>query len=57
VIFNENQGKDDKNERGLIHAANGDIFGSLPGLAMNRGGKVRWHVLGTGNEIDLHTIE
>jgi FtsP/CotA-like multicopper oxidase with cupredoxin domain len=55
MIFNENRDKDDKAERGLMHSINGYIFGSLPGLVMNRGDKVRWHLLGMGNEQDLHT--
>lgn len=42
-------------ERGLMHSMNGFIFGNLPGLSMNQGEKVRWHVLGMGSEIDLHT--
>jgi len=56
IVFNENRGKDEKNERGLMHAVNGYIFGGLSGLAMNRGERVRWHVLGMGNEMDLHTV-
>jgi FtsP/CotA-like multicopper oxidase with cupredoxin domain len=55
MIFNENPEKDEKAERGLMHSINGYIFGNLPGLVMNRGDKVRWHVLGMGNEQDLHT--
>lgn len=55
IIFNENRGKDDKAERGLMHAINGYIFGNLPGLVMNRGDRVRWHVLGMGGEQDLHS--
>jgi FtsP/CotA-like multicopper oxidase with cupredoxin domain len=30
-------------------------FGNLPGLIMKLGDKVRWYLLGIGNEIDLHT--
>ena len=56
MIFNENRGKDEKNERGLMHAVNGYIFGGLSGLTMNNGERVRWHVLGMGNEMDLHTV-
>lgn len=51
MIFNEADGE----ERGLMHSINGYIFGNLPGLVMNSGEKVRWYVLGMGNEIDLHT--
>jgi len=55
MIFNENPKKDDKAERGLMHSINGYIFGNLPGLLMQNGEKVRWHLLGMGNEVDLHT--
>lgn len=42
-------------ENGLMHAINGRIFGNLTGFVMNKGDRVRWHLLGMGNEIDLHT--
>ncbi|MGH8489660.1 MAG: multicopper oxidase domain-containing protein [Gammaproteobacteria bacterium] len=51
MIFNEAQG----DEKGLMHSINGYVFGNLPGLVMRRGEKVRWHLLGMGNEVDLHT--
>ena len=38
-----------------MHSINGHIFGNLRGLVMHSGQKVRWHVLGMGNEVDLHT--
>lgn len=50
-IFNEDKGK----ERGLMHGINGLIFGNLQGLAMPNGSKVRWYLLGMGNEVDLHS--
>ena len=50
-IFNEADGE----ERGLMHSINGYIFGNLRGLTMRDGEKVRWHLLGMGNELDLHT--
>jgi len=37
------------------HAINGFIFGNLPGLTMKVGERVRWYVMGLGNEDDLHT--
>jgi len=40
---------------GMFYAINGFIFGNLPGLMMKQGDKVRWYLLGMGNEIDLHT--
>jgi hypothetical protein len=51
MIFNEDKGK----ERGLMHSINGYIFGNLKGLVMNNGDRVRWYVIGMGNEVDLHT--
>ena len=50
-IFNEDKGE----ERGLMHSMNGYIYGNLRGLEMRNGEKVRWYLLGMGNEIDLHT--
>lgn len=50
-IFNEADGE----ERGLMHSINGYIFGNLRGLTMRDGEKVRWYLLGMGNELDLHT--
>lgn len=51
VIFDEAGGA----ERGLMHSINGFVFGNLKGLVMNSGERVRWYVLGMGNEVDLHT--
>jgi len=51
MIFDELQGKNE----GLFHSMNGYIFGNLPGLVMKQGEKVRWYLLGMGNEKDLHT--
>lgn len=42
-------------EAGLMHSINGYIFGNLKGLIAKRGEQVRWHVLGMGNEKDIHT--
>jgi FtsP/CotA-like multicopper oxidase with cupredoxin domain len=50
-IFNERNGL----EKGLMHGINGYIFGNLKGFVMNRGERVRWYLLGMGNEVDLHT--
>jgi FtsP/CotA-like multicopper oxidase with cupredoxin domain len=51
VIFDKLEGE----EPGLMHSINGFIFGNLKGLVMRRGETVRWHLLGMGNEVDLHT--
>lgn len=50
-IFNERDGE----EPGLMHSINGYIFGNLRGLIMRNGDRVRWYVMGMGNEVDLHT--
>jgi len=51
MIFDEMGAK----PAGLFYSINGYIFGNLPGLYMQQGDKVRWYLLGMGNEIDLHT--
>jgi hypothetical protein len=51
MIFDQLNGK----PAGLYYAINGFIFGNLPGLMMKKGDKVRWHLLGMGNEIDVHS--
>ena len=51
MIFDELAGKNE----GQFHAINGYVFGNLPGLVMKRGEKVRWYLMGMGNEKDLHT--
>jgi FtsP/CotA-like multicopper oxidase with cupredoxin domain len=38
------------------HAINGLLYGNLQGLSMRRGERVRWYVIGLGNENDLHTV-
>lgn len=51
MIFDQMAGK----PAGLFYSINGFIFGNLPGLFMKQGSRVRWHILGMGNEIDVHT--
>jgi len=51
MIFDELGGRNE----GQFHAINGYIFGNLPGLVMRQGEKVRWYVMGMGNEKDIHT--
>ena len=51
MVFDELGGE----EPGLMHAMNGYIFGNLKGLVMKNGERVRWHVLGMGNEVDMHS--
>jgi len=39
----------------MFHSINGYIFGNLPGLIMKQGERVRWYLLGMGDEKDMHT--
>ena len=51
MIFDELQGRPE----GFFYTINGYIFGNVPGLAMIKGERVRWHLLGMGDENDVHT--
>jgi manganese oxidase len=51
MIFNELHSRPE----GMFYAINGYVFGNLPGLVMKQGERVRWYLLGMGNEVDLHT--
>lgn len=51
MVFDELAGE----EPGLMHSINGYIFGNLKGLEMNNGERVRWYLLGMGNEVDNHS--
>lgn len=42
-------------ESNLKHAINGYIFGTLPGLVMREGERVRWYLIGMGSTDDNHT--
>ncbi|VAW95009.1 Multicopper oxidase [hydrothermal vent metagenome] len=65
MIFNENGRKkigpvktvnaEDNEEGNLKHAINGYIFGNLRGLIVKKGDRVRWHLIGMGTEVDIHT--
>ncbi len=37
------------------HTINGFLYGNLDGLTMRRGERVRWYLIGLGNETDIHT--
>ncbi len=50
-----NPSPDDFEESNKKHCINGMLMGNLPGLTMNKGERVRWYVMGLGNEVDLHT--
>lgn len=51
MIFDQARGQ----ERGMMHGINGFIFGNLPQPTIKAGERVRWYVLGMGNEKDIHT--
>ncbi len=65
MIFDENGRKkigsvktvsaEDNEEGNLKHAINGYIFGNLRGMIANKGDRVRWHLIGMGTEVDIHT--
>src|SRR5262245_19936226 len=38
-----------------MHSINGYIFGNLQGRVAKSAEKVRWYLLGMGNEVDLHS--
>lgn len=42
-------------ESNKMHSINGYLFGNLVGLDMRRGERVRWYLIGLGNEADIHT--
>jgi hypothetical protein len=44
-----------QSEQGSRFAINGRIFGNLTGQEMNEGERVRWYLLGLGDEVDMHT--
>ena len=46
---------DDYLESNKMHGINGFLYANLAGLDMCLGEKVSWHVIGLGNEVDMHT--
>ena len=42
-------------ESNKMHGVNGYLYANLPGLQMCLGEKISWHVIGFGNEVDMHT--
>jgi hypothetical protein len=37
------------------HSINGYVFGNQPMITMREGQRVRWYVMSTGTEVDMHT--
>jgi FtsP/CotA-like multicopper oxidase with cupredoxin domain len=50
MVWNEGEGEGNQK-----HAINGRFFGSLDGLQLRVGERVRWYLVALGNEVDLHT--
>ena len=46
---------DDYKESNKMHGINGRMYANLDGLRMCKGDKVSWHLIGLGNEVDMHT--
>ncbi|KAJ7356217.1 hypothetical protein OS493_025970 [Desmophyllum pertusum] len=46
---------EDYQESNKMHGINGYMYANLPGLDMCLGDKVSWHMIGLGNEVDIHT--
>ncbi|XP_036371952.1 ceruloplasmin [Megalops cyprinoides] len=51
-----NKEDEDFQESNKMHSINGYLFGNLPGLTMCVGDKIHWHLLGMGNEVDMHSV-
>ncbi|MGH0177371.1 UNVERIFIED_CONTAM: hypothetical protein FKN15_075185 [Acipenser sinensis] len=47
---------EDFQESNKMHAINGYMFGNMPGLDMCKGDNVSWHLMGLGNEVDIHGV-
>uniref|UniRef100_A0A8D2N822 ferroxidase n=1 Tax=Zonotrichia albicollis TaxID=44394 RepID=A0A8D2N822_ZONAL len=43
-------------ESNKMHAINGRLYATLPGLTMHEGERVNWYLLGMGHEVDVHTV-
>ena len=52
-IFSDDN--EDYMESNKMHGINGFLYANLPGLDMCLGEVVSWHVIGLGNEVDMHT--
>ncbi|XP_075719753.1 ceruloplasmin-like [Rhinoderma darwinii] len=50
--------KDDEEfiESNKMHSINGQMYANLQGLKMHVGDDVHWHLIGMGNEVDIHTV-
>uniref|UniRef100_A0A672IVS9 ferroxidase n=1 Tax=Salarias fasciatus TaxID=181472 RepID=A0A672IVS9_SALFA len=50
--------KEDKDfiESNKMHGINGYLYGNLPELSTCQGNKIHWHLIGLGNEVDMHSV-
>ena len=55
VTHEEYESPEEEEEGNLKHAINGYIFGNLKGLEVQQYDRVRWHLVGLGTEVDMHT--
>uniref|UniRef100_A0A8C4QM48 Plastocyanin-like domain-containing protein n=1 Tax=Eptatretus burgeri TaxID=7764 RepID=A0A8C4QM48_EPTBU len=46
---------EDFQESNKMHSINGYVYGNLKGLEMCAGADVTWHLVGMGNEVDIHS--
>ncbi len=46
---------EDFQESNMMHGMNGLVYGNNQGYVMQKGERVRWHIIGMGSEVDLHT--
>ncbi|KAL2094395.1 hypothetical protein ACEWY4_009114 [Coilia grayii] len=47
---------EDFQESNMMHGINGKLYGNLRGITMVKGETVQWHLMGMGNEVDIHTV-
>lgn len=55
VVFHDISEDDDYLESNKMHGINGFLYANLPGLELCLGDRVSWHLIGLGNEVDMHT--
>lgn len=51
-----NKDDDDFIESNKMHSINGQMYANLQGLNMYVGDDINWHLIGVGNEWDIHTV-
>lgn len=54
-MFHDISEDDDYLESNKMHGINGFLYANLPGLELCLGDRVSWHLIGLGNEVDMHT--